>query len=299
MNWQERALQIGPEKHLVGVLTRPASPRPGARPLLLLNAGLMHHVGPVRLHVRLARHLAEHHGIASLRVDGSGLGDSLVRRVRPEMEREIVEDVHLAVWALLAATGAPGCVAGGVCAASDNAFRAALPCESIAGLLQIDGWAHPTAKFRRTRALLLAQRSASPQRWRNRLVRLQEGLQSKPEVESPWDAFHPESRPFPSPEWVAEGYAKLVARGVRFLAIFSGQAEPYYNYEGQLRDCYEAVPFGDLLEERRVQEADHLFKTRALQEGLIASCARWLASFGEPAEPPARDSLTPPGAAAT
>jgi hypothetical protein len=62
-----------------GVLSEPMAPRSAdASPppaLLLVNSGAVHHVGPNRLYVPLARHFAGL-GFVVLRVDLSGLGDS-------------------------------------------------------------------------------------------------------------------------------------------------------------------------------------------------------------------------------
>ena len=54
----ETAVLFGPRQTLVGVLTDPGAPAPPDRPaIILLNAGRIHHVGPNRLHVKLARRL--------------------------------------------------------------------------------------------------------------------------------------------------------------------------------------------------------------------------------------------------
>lgn len=50
-------MRLGDEGHLVAVATQPANAAdvPG---VILLNAGVLHRVGPHRLHVHLARRLA-------------------------------------------------------------------------------------------------------------------------------------------------------------------------------------------------------------------------------------------------
>ncbi len=63
------------ESPLVGVLTTPNGG--SAISAVILNAGSVHHVGPNRLHVELARDLA-HRGVASLRFDLSNLGESRI-----------------------------------------------------------------------------------------------------------------------------------------------------------------------------------------------------------------------------
>ena len=73
---------------------------PGAQhAVLMLNAGAVHHIGPNRLYVALARRLAAQ-GIASLRIDIAGLGDS--RAASADRENIVyppgaVDDVQRAV----------------------------------------------------------------------------------------------------------------------------------------------------------------------------------------------------------
>ena len=56
MNEQPRF--FGPGGGLFGIETLPAQRREGAPTVLLLNAGLLHRVGPNRFNVELARRLA-------------------------------------------------------------------------------------------------------------------------------------------------------------------------------------------------------------------------------------------------
>ncbi|CAN5304297.1 hypothetical protein BH11PSE10_BH11PSE10_06130 [soil metagenome] len=79
---REKPILFGPTRSLVGILNAPEKPSTalgGEFAVIFINAGLTHHIGPNRLHVQLARAL-EAVGIASLRFDLSGLGDSPYRR---------------------------------------------------------------------------------------------------------------------------------------------------------------------------------------------------------------------------
>ena len=78
-HYVERVVRLGHAQRVVGVLCTAATPPAGeaAALMVLLNAGSVHHIGPGRLYVRLARLLAGH-GVPSLRIDLPMLGDSLV-----------------------------------------------------------------------------------------------------------------------------------------------------------------------------------------------------------------------------
>ena len=73
----ESACLFGEQRHLFGVLAqgRGGKDRPA---IVMCNAGSVHHVGPNRIYVTLARHLASA-GYDSLRFDLESLGDSVLR----------------------------------------------------------------------------------------------------------------------------------------------------------------------------------------------------------------------------
>jgi pimeloyl-ACP methyl ester carboxylesterase len=82
-DYTEQRLMLGTGRRMPSVLCEPAGDRVVAPLVLLLNAGAVHHAGPGRLYVRLARELARS-GVPSLRVDLSMLGDGIVAGVPDE-----------------------------------------------------------------------------------------------------------------------------------------------------------------------------------------------------------------------
>lgn len=71
---REETCVFGSANPLVGIITHPEIDV-GLPTVILLNAGLIHRIGPNRVYVRLARHLAGL-GFQVLRFDLSGIGDS-------------------------------------------------------------------------------------------------------------------------------------------------------------------------------------------------------------------------------
>ena len=294
MTWQERVLTFGPENTLTGVLTRPIDGGSAAPAFLLLNAGLLHHTGPARLHVRLARKLAAM-GVSTLRFDLPGVGDSPSPTASTGADNDIAQAVLAGIEALARATGSPTCIAGGLCSAADNAFRAALVNDRVVGLFQLDPWAHPTRRFywRRFAPAIMA-----PETWWRILSgklnarRVWQSIPgNEPGEQAGSEGINPNDRPFPPREWIADGYRQLLQRGVRVLAIFSGGRWSYYNYEGQLREAYPEASLGDTVEEQFVPEADHLFTSEVHQGRVIEAALRFAQSLGSTA--PVRDSRQP------
>lgn len=71
--FHERAISFGPAERLHGLLCTPNGPSRAV--VVLVNSGYNPHIGWARMHVTIARALAER-GISSFRIDCSGLGDS-------------------------------------------------------------------------------------------------------------------------------------------------------------------------------------------------------------------------------
>jgi pimeloyl-ACP methyl ester carboxylesterase len=131
----ERLVRIGEEPSLVGILTEPVQPAAAQSGLgvLLLNAGILHDVGPSRLYVQMARSLAAE-GHLVLRFDFAGVGDSELRQDGLSFEQSAVLQTQQAMDFLTRTRGLHRFVAGGICSGAVTAARVALADERIAGL---------------------------------------------------------------------------------------------------------------------------------------------------------------------
>jgi len=123
---------------LVGIVTEPRDPRPGAPAFILLNAGSTYRVGPNRISVRLARELAAR-GFLVLRYDNSVVGDSrLLAAGRDAPSREELEQEPRQAMDCLAATrGARRFALLGLCSGAVVALRAARDDPDVAGVALI------------------------------------------------------------------------------------------------------------------------------------------------------------------
>jgi alpha-beta hydrolase superfamily lysophospholipase len=140
---EEQACRFGEDQHLFGILSRTsASTDPPI--VVMLNAGAIHHVGPNRLYVNLARRLAAK-GIPSLRMDLEGLGDSIRRsdgRENHPYPPHAVADTRAAIEHLRERFGYRRFVLLGLCSGAHTAFHAALQLdeEPIEELMLINPW---------------------------------------------------------------------------------------------------------------------------------------------------------------
>jgi pimeloyl-ACP methyl ester carboxylesterase len=122
---REHAIRMGPHG-LFGILTDGDSTTPGPA-VIFLNAGLLHHVGPARVWVELARRWAGY-GFRVLRIDLSGLGDSEVRPgqlTQAAYPIQALEDIAMAAEAISPQDPA-NVILAGLCAGAYHAIEAGI-----------------------------------------------------------------------------------------------------------------------------------------------------------------------------
>ncbi|MGF6291918.1 alpha/beta fold hydrolase [Paraburkholderia youngii] len=125
---------------LFGILCEPEGCPERAPLVVIANTAATHHVGDGRFNVELARSLARA-GIASLRVDAHGIGDSrgawMVEDPSLLSYEQLAADTSLAVdWAL--ARGHPRVAVFGICSGAYLALHAATKNPSVTALLLVN-----------------------------------------------------------------------------------------------------------------------------------------------------------------
>ena len=259
--FNESVVALGRSGNVVGILGLPRST--GARPLVaLLNAGVIHRVGPHRLHVRLARALSGD-GFRTLRLDLSGIGDS---RPLPEGMRfrdSAVADVRDAIDQL-APEG--GVVLFGICSGADNALAAALADPRVAAIVLLDPHAYTTLRAR-LRQALRTLRQEGPWRPLRRRLRRRHGPGSPPGESA--------RQPPPRGEFRVQLQA-LVERGVGILCIHTSAQRVRNNHADQVFECFPELR--GRLETRYFPHANHTFTVLSEQAALILTVRNWLAT---------------------
>jgi hypothetical protein len=279
---RERTLLFGDSKSLVGVLTEPAEGGVADRPaVVFLNAGILHRVGPNRLHVRLARVLAEE-GLASLRFDHSGIGDSRPRGGGISFARAACDETRQAMDLLAASCGARSFVLAGICSGADNALRAASQDQRVAGAVLIEAYTVPGRGFLvySYRDKILSLRS-----WwrllRGKSELLNEVAPARPETraEPPPEEPRPETV-LPSRAALVADVGRLVERGVRLCLVYAETSPAYYNYRVLLRRPLRRARPGQVRVEV-LRDTDHVFTPLDVQERLVEAIRQFCLGVGE------------------
>ena len=278
---REKAVRFGKTKSLVGIVTEPLNGggRDAAPAVIMLNSGILHHVGACRLHVKLARALAPA-GYTVMRFDHSGIGDSDARRETLPFEKSAVLDVQEAMDYLTATRGAREFVLMGLCSGADMAFKVAGADSRVVGMLQLDAWAYRTlgywVRHYRNRVFRLTVWRHWVRRKLARLVRRSDTPTTAP-LRPDADAVTPEyRRVFPPRDVVAADLRALLQRGVRFFNVFSGGQSEHFNHRGQHRAAFRKVDFRDQVRVEYLPDADHLFTGLDHQQFVVGATTEWI-----------------------
>jgi len=251
---------------------------PGAHGLacILLNAGVLHRVGPHRLHVVLARRLAQL-GVTSLRLDLGGIGDSIASTDAATFRESAVADTRTAMAGLTSAVGSTRFVIFGVCSGADNAIATALADERVAGIVLVDPPTYPTRRAQlRYLRMRVAKRGGPGDlvRWGlsvvERRVRLALARRGGGTVE---EAANQGREPPPAATFGAQ-LATLLDRGVRIFAVYSGIHGARYNHADQLFELFPELR--SRLDHMYFPTANHTFTELAPQAELIDAVTGWI-----------------------
>lgn len=290
----ERTLLFGDGKSLVGIVTEPATPQPaGQRPaVILLNAGVLHRVGPNRLHVRLARKLADA-GFLVLRFDYSGTGDSRPRDNNLPFVRSALAETRQAMDLLASTRGADRFLLAGLCSGADNALLAAGEDPRVVGAALLEPYTVPGPGF-----LLYQYRRKllNPLAW----LRLLRGRSEILGLLVP--RRKPKAAPTPAPAPVADApreerrvdalvpsreefvgqVRRLLERGVRLCLVYSSEGPAYFNYLSLLRRELRRAFRSGQARLHVGRNTDHAFTPLAAQDFLLETVGNWAAGFSAP-----------------
>jgi len=289
---KEEALLFGRTRSLVGIMTYP--PETGKTDnlagVVILNAGIMHRVGPNRLHVKIARTLAAM-GLAVLRFDFSGLGDSQVREDALPFEKSAVGETRAAMDHMEEATGIARFVLMGICSGATISFKTACEDPRVEGAVLINARGHlhgTNDKF----GFYVRNRALARHYWRIALFssfRTKNWLKAITGKVESWkiiskmmtgfqvgSSFGHKRKLLSEVDRVSERLHSLDERGVHLLHIYC---------EGDEGLDYMHVILGGALEEWRsdgrldiktIRGANHTFTLLWSQECLLRTITNWV-----------------------
>jgi|RhiMetdeSRZDD1v2_1073273.scaffolds.fasta_scaffold28825_5 hypothetical protein len=280
---KERALLFGAKKSLVGIVTEPPSPPPPARPaVLFLNAGVLHRVGPNRVHVRLARELTRE-GFLCLRFDFSGLGDSRPRTDPLPFAQAVVKETSEGMDLLASSHGARTFLLVGMCSGADNALRVGARDSRVAGAALIEPYSVPAGGF-----LVYSYRKKllNPLSWwrllrgRSEVLR---ALKPRPDASPAEPLAAPEAESLmPTREDLARQVGTLLDRRASLCFVYSAGSPAYFNYLSVFRRHLRGALRDGRARLHVLERTDHVFTPLSAQDGLAAAIREWALAAGRP-----------------
>lgn len=266
----ERACRFGRAQHLIGLIGLPDLASEGDRVgVVVLNAGMVHRVGPFRLHVELTRRLNAC-GYPSLRFDLSSIGDSGASSESQSREAQVRADVADAINLLKQHAGCARVVLIGLCSGAQNAHVAACTEARVVGAVFLDGYAYRTFGFRIRHYLPRLLRAASWGRFLDRRMSRSEDGESDSNISF---GVH-----YPALNQVREELAGMLDRGLKLFFIYSGGISRQYNHPRQFRECYGRLTRRPGLTSRLLSQTDHTYVLDTDRKLLFDIIEEWLAS---------------------
>lgn len=260
----EHAHRFGRAEHLTGITGLPSAASQDVG-VIVLNAGLVHRIGPFRLNVELTRRLNAC-GYATLRFDLSTLGDSGASSESASHVQQVRADIADAMALLGAQSGCKRFVLIGLCSGAENAHRAAVSEAGVTGAILLDGYAYRTMGFKLRHYL---PRLLNPARIGRSVAR----RLHKTGKSAAAPSFSVE---FPPREQIRDEIAGMLERGVKLYFIYSGGASGYFNHRRQFRECYGCLDSHPGIEVERFEGADHTYILTGDRELLLGKIERWI-----------------------
>ena len=256
-------------KQLVGIYTESAIETDQKLPtILFFNSGLLPHIGPYRLYVKLARHFAKL-GYPSFRFDLSGIGDSEKHKDSRLHKLQHQEDIKEVIDFLEKEHSDTGFVSFGICTGADNAHKTMARDLRVFGAICVDGYTYPTKRYYFNHylpklfslsswmtMLKMAYRKVVPEKTDEKLDT----------IDMTWHK--------PPKENVEKEYREFISRDCSLLSIFT--ASWPCNYNNQLSDVFSTVPFGDNLQTAYLEDAEHIFPLAEDRNSLTDVMTSWL-----------------------
>lgn len=270
---RETPIRLG-SNAMHGIVTEPEILDPTKPTILLLNAGLIHRVGPNRLNVDIARRLARE-GVRSVRFDMTGLGDSPRAKEGRGYQEQAVFDTVEVMDQLSDRTSNGAFVLIGLCTGADNALEVSHVDARVSGCVLIDGHAFPTW---RSKVNHQVRRVFQLWRWRRYLKRrLRVNSEDASAVKADAMVFEPVRL---AKDAYRTRLDAVLERGAYIKLVFTGFGPQPYNYQNQFFDAFPKMSRHQI-EVRFMADANHTFTRADHRAELVEGISGWVASRDE------------------
>jgi pimeloyl-ACP methyl ester carboxylesterase len=277
---KEQALLLGDTNALVGVLTSPDSSQyPDNRTaVILLNAGVIHRVGPHRLYVKLARTLAAF-GFPVLRFDLSGIGDSSAATSTLDYQSRVIDETKQAMNYLTSKERAEKFILIGLCSGANNSIRVACADERVVGAVLIDSYFYVSTGFSLEG---YCNRIFNPRSWQRfifgqsdvwRIINRLLGRQI--------DRSNPTKQTKSTDTMIAELTA-LRAKNIPLFLVYTRNNSFYHQHHRIIKKTLASQLYRGTVQIKYFAQSDHTFTLLSYQQLLLDAIRDWLQRVTNP-----------------
>jgi pimeloyl-ACP methyl ester carboxylesterase len=282
----ETALVFGPTKSIVGIVCDPPASTPRQRlGVVILNAGVLHRVGPARIHVSLARELAAR-GLSSLRFDFSGIGDSARFETALPFTELAMSEAREAMDFLERSRGIRQFALLGICSGADIALRVARAEPRVVAAALVDVFNMPTPWLVLRHSSRQALKLSSWVRFLSGRSQTLKALRATALTQQ-----SAETSIIPSYGELTTALRALTDRGTSVLLAFTGNSPAHHHFRWRLRRKLSRWPKRHLVRRDYLHDSDHTFTLLSNQERFVSLVAGWLTGAQGAVAPP--DDETP------
>jgi pimeloyl-ACP methyl ester carboxylesterase len=282
---EEKAVLFGGAQTLAGVLAGPGTlGRPSELPaVILLDAGLIHRVGPNRVHVKLARDLAAL-GLCALRFDFAGIGDSDSRDDNVPFEASAVHETTQAMDYLESTYGIRRFILAGICSGANVALRTACHDSRVVGVAAVNGTFMDTIQCQYLKERLedgvrrryYRKHVFDVGRWRKLLTGRTNLRHAAGLVTSRMPGLLHRHRPAQRQLDLSVECRLALDHGVRLLLIYSEGSSAWDAFHLTLESGLRSWRTSDRLRVKTVEDTDHVFTLLWSQKLLVDLMHQWV-----------------------
>lgn len=266
---KEEAFRYGENNLGFGMVSLPSDVS-NAPIVVALNAGLTSREGPHRLNVLAGRALAQA-GYIAIRLDLAGKGDSPAREGMTNRD-SVALDWKFIKHSISRSYGARRIIIMGLCSGADNAIKLGADDPDVHGMILLDAISPKDADFHKRQ---LHNKVTNVHKWiglpRTLLRRIRQLLGLERDAYEEMESL----RDQPTAEDLDRCFRHMAACQGRVLAVFTSQATPHYNQQGQFAKALSIAGIGRCIDEIYWPLAQHLYPVQAHRDRLLGHIAEW------------------------
>lgn len=284
---KEIALKFGTNGSLIGVLSEECALMDNSQDQhrgtagLLFNAGLIHHIGPNRFYVKLARRMADM-GLKALRFDFSGIGDSGLRMDKIPADESMLDEARHAMDLLESRYGIKAFICIGLCAGAAAAAQVSLADSRVKKVILVNPLLPRTPQIERLRqGKYYFSAVLNPKSWLKFIL-------FKSAYVTIWNALTMKVRTKLQPNLLRDSellhitekikgfLCQLNNKKLKLLLIFSETEVGDEYLQGVAGPQYDALKQSGLMRIEILAGADHLITPISSQNHLLETITDWL-----------------------